>query len=82
MVEKDVLVLSTSSRNEKTPMIISFTGEHYFTEKQLNINYSGDYREASFRYGSNTEIYYSCSVEYKNEFYVFGGNKINNQVNK
>ena len=81
LVEKDVLVLSTAS-GQKTPMIISFTGEHDFTEKQLSINYSGDYREASFQYGSSTEVYYSCSVEYKNEFYVFGGENIKNQVNK
>ena len=44
MVEKDVLVLSTRN-GEKTPMIISFTGENYFTEKQLNIQSEAKIRQ-------------------------------------
>ena len=79
MTEKDVLVLSTRG-GEKQPMIISFDGE-YYSEKMINyILFKGVYREASVEYGSSTEIDYSCSVEYNNEFYIFGGINIKNQV--
>ena len=79
---KDVLVLSTYT-GEKEPMTISFDGKLEFD--YLNYYYTNlhidDYRQASFQYGTGTEIYYSCSVEYMNEFYVFGGNNIRRQVN-
>jgi len=35
--------------------------------------YLGEYSEISFIYGENTDIYRSCSVTYKNNFYLFGG---------
>ena len=86
VAEKDVLVLSTY-RGERQPMIISFDGElELYKQQQENYSnltvYLGDHRQASFEYGENTEIYYSCSVEYENEFYVFGGHDIMKQVNK
>ena len=84
---KDVLVLSTydgegSPGKERPPMIISFSGEHNFEKNYSSNLLKGDYRKASFPYDSDTEISSSCSVEYENEFYVFGGRKIENQVNK
>ena len=27
----------------------------------------------NFRFGENTSVYHSCSMKYKNQFYVFGG---------
>ena len=65
MIEKDVLVLSTTN-GEKQPMVISF---------------NGDYREAEFQFGRRTEVFRSCSIEYKNQFYVFGGERYSDQVN-
>ena len=67
MTEKNVLVLSTKTGKPNQPMIISF---------------NGDYKEASFQFGPDTEVEYSCSLEFKNQFYVFGGKNIKNQVNK
>jgi len=58
---KDVLVLSTYL-SKNVPMIISFDGE---------------YREASFEFGSQTEVKWSCSAEFKGEYYVFGGESKN-----
>ena len=80
-VEKDVLVLSTF-RGERKPMIISFDGKSQSKEIINYIQFKGNYREASFQYGSSTEIENSCSVEYNNEFYIFGGSSIRNQVNE
>ena len=28
----------------------------------------------NFEFGENTSVYYSCSIKYKNEFFIFGGN--------
>lgn len=62
-----VLVLSTSFGVQKQPMVIGF---------------NGDYREASFEYGPGTSIYYSCAVEYQNDFFIFGGLNNNYQMSK
>ena len=64
-IEQDVLVLSTYELI-RVPMIISFDG----------INH----REASFTFGDNTEVHFSCSLEYRNQFYVFGGLNQKRQV--
>ena len=40
----------------------------------------GEYREANFDYGSGTEIYWSCPIEFQNEFFVFGGTYNKRQV--
>ena len=77
--EKDVLVLSTYDSDNKVPMIISFDGKNKIKTKFLNI-YSGEYREASFEYGTQTEVWDSCSVEFKGEYYVFGGKEEKTQV--
>ena len=55
-----VLVLNTKSRTNP-PVLIKSDG-HYDT----NTFY--------FRYGKNTTAYYSSSITFKNEFYIFGGN--------
>jgi len=53
-----VLVLSSVFGTPKQPMVLGFNGE---------------YREAEFEYGPGTSVYFSCAVEYKNQFFIFGG---------
>ena len=33
-----------------------------------------------FMFGDDTEVYHSCSVTWRNDFYIFGGNKNKNQI--
>ena len=53
-----ILVLSTNG-GYKAPVITDANGrEHY---------------NFFFRFGESTSVYYSCSMTFRNEFYVFGG---------
>ena len=74
--DKQVLLLSTynfETKNEtieigyRQPMVISF---------------DGSYRNASFNFGSETQIFYSCPIEFKNQFFVFGGRYQQRQISK
>ena len=78
------------------PMLIQFDGEYTFlsfldalleinsnqfenSPKKFKTN-SGEYREASFAYGNETSVYYSCPIEFKGQFLVFGGKGDERQV--
>ena len=53
-----VLVLSKYTKTWKNP---------------ISINYKGEHQDAIFDYGVDTDLYLSCSVQYKDAFYIFGG---------
>ena len=38
------------------------------------INPRGGYQQLDFYFGDETEVYHSCSLQWKNQYYVFGGN--------
>ena len=42
----------------------------------------GGYSRVNFEFGLKTDIYESCSVEYKNKFFVFGGYYEQRQVTR
>ena len=45
----------------------------YGGKRAYSINLLGGYRKLDFEFGENTEVYFSCSLEWKNQHYVFGG---------
>ena len=46
-------------------------------------NWNGkDDRDINFSYGQNTEVSYACSMTWRNEHYVFGGNTLKRQISK
>ena len=51
-------------------------------QQPMVISFDGYYREALFESDSDTSTQYSCSVQYENVFYILGGDRIGNQVNK
>ena len=44
------------------------------------ITLRGDYKKLEFEYGYNTEVYFSCLLQWKNEYYLFGGLNEERQV--
>ena len=44
------------------------------------INPLGSYEVKKFDFGKDTEVYRSCSLQWKNQYYVFGGQKQDHQV--
>ena len=53
-----------------TPVLILYKLE---TNKPALISASGLYKQISFDKGENTEVYQSCGLTWKNQFYIFGG---------
>ena len=49
----------------------------YKTNKRAySINLRGDYQKLDFEFENNTQVFYSCSLQWKNQYYVFGGDFI------
>ena len=46
------------------------------------ISFDGEYRYPSFSFGADTEVEYSCAVQYQGQYYVFGGYNILYQISK
>ena len=44
--------------------------------------FQGEYSEIDFTYGADTDLHQGCAVEYKNQFYVFGGENEKWQISK
>ena len=63
----DVLVLNTFDASN-VPMITDFNGK--------------DNRDIAFVLGENTEVKHSCSMTWRGEHYVFGGDRQTKQVSK
>ena len=61
MTNTSILILNDGSERN-IPVITDSTGK---------VEYRG--RDFHFHYGRGTEVYASCSVKFRNEFYVFGG---------
>ena len=47
-----------------------------------SINTQGGYQKLNFDFDEKTEVYDSCSVQWYNHFYIFGGNNYNRQVSR
>ena len=45
-----------------------------------SINPRGGYEQLDFQFNDNTEVYRSCSLQWKNHYYVFGGENQKKQV--
>ena len=43
-------------------------------------NMQGGYQKIDFDFGEKTEVLYSCSLQWYNHFYIFGGKERNRQV--
>ena len=54
-----VLVLSKYAQSWKNPLVIDVSGV--------------EHTEIDFGYGHDTDLYLSCSVQYQDTFYIFGG---------
>ena len=61
MTNTSILILN-DNYDRNIPVITDSTGK---------VEYRG--RDFHFHYGRGTEVYASCSVKFRNEFYVFGG---------
>ena len=44
------------------------------------INPRGGYDQLNFQFGHNTEVHQSCSLQWQNNYYVFGGTSERRQV--
>ena len=56
-------------------------GSDSFGEKRaFSINPHSDYVQLNFQFANNTEVYHSCSIQWKNNYYIFGGGNIKHQV--
>ena len=42
-------------------------------DQAFSINPSGGYKELVFEFGKDTQVWFSCSLQWKNNHYVFGG---------
>ena len=49
-------------------------------KRAYSINPRGGYHRLSFQFGLSTEVYNSCSLQWKNHYYVFGGRNEKRQV--
>ena len=49
-------------------------------KRAYSINPRGGYQQLDFEFGEKTEVYDSCSLQWKNQHYVFGGNSEKTQV--
>ena len=45
----------------------------WITERAFSIHSHGGYDKLNFEYGKETEVHLSCSLQWHNHFYVFGG---------
>ena len=61
----DVLVLSTYTSSDNIPLVM---------------NSAADYRLVELMIHEEVQVYASCSLTWKNELYVFGGNEKKNQI--
>jgi len=65
--------------NDKTILILKTHSDPIWSH---TFNWGGQATAADFELGSNTQVSYSCSVTFKNEFYVFGGLNLSHQISK
>ena len=52
----------------------------YDNKRAYSINPNGSFEKVNFEFGMNTEVDYSCSLQWQNNYYVFGGHKERRQV--
>ena len=52
----------------------------YKGKRAYSISLSGGHDQVNFDFGSDTEVYRSCSLHWQNHHYVFGGAKETHQV--
>ena len=52
----------------------------YAGERAYSINPRGGYQKLDFDFGNDTEVWESCSLQWKNQHYVFGGYNEKRQV--
>jgi len=53
--------------------IFVFSKYNSYWNAPLVFDSMGEYSEVDFEYGPNTDLSGSCSVQFQNKFYVFGG---------
>ena len=46
----------------------------------INSKWNGGYKQLVFKFGQDTDAWYSCSLEWQNNHYVFGGGNDKRQV--
>ena len=49
-------------------------------DQAYSINPNGGYKQLVFEFGKDTYVSYSCSLQWKNNYYVFGGGNDQRQV--
>ena len=49
-------------------------------KRVYSINPRGGYKQLDFEFGNETEVWYSCSLQWQNNYYVFGGEAERRQV--
>ena len=49
-------------------------------KQAFSIDLSGGYQKLDFKFGQGTEVYFSCSLQWLNNYYVFGGQNEKKQV--
>ena len=49
-------------------------------KRAYSISLRGGYELLDFNFGYGTEVYFSCSLQWQNQFYVFGGKNEKKQV--
>ena len=49
-------------------------------KRAYSINSRGGYEQLDFEFGNDTEVYASCSLQWQNDYYVFGGRSEERQV--
>ena len=50
--------------------------------RAYSINPKGGYETVNFEFGMNTPVYFSCSLQWKNHYYFFGGYKLPKAYNE
>ena len=49
-------------------------------KRVYSINPRGGYKQLDFEFGNKTEVWFSCSLQWQNNYYVFGGETERRQV--
>ena len=70
----DSILVFYKDQGAKLPSyILNTQGQSQTLFWPIRIEHSGDNTKVNIKYGSDTDTYGSCSLEYQNIFYVFGG---------
>ena len=78
MTTTQITTTTTPAPVNTSVLILSRDNLQIITDAAGNVEYAGE--DFEFSLGQDTEVYYSCSLTWRGQFFVFGGNEEKSQI--